>query len=264
MFSRCVMSCVPRDNTWGNWLFNANKLLVICLHYVKWTVNELNWWGLQRAVNLNNVLEVPRFGVWCPWGTSPVLEPHDDFSCYSSSRETNIAMDAQDLPRQNSQELSGRAGVERGAESFPCRRRGSMREASDTGRPHDGILVRCVGHDRRTRAASVCPSVRLSVVPNLVPSPGLLPGRHTQGWFRGSPPTRCLLDPRFEKRVIPLAFTQSSSGMGREGFGVMADPITAQGSSRCWVRCSKVGTSGCTQCCTGAWQVLAHLWAWCP
>lgn len=155
----------------------------------------------------------------------------------------------------------GELGVE--TESFPCKRRESVWEMSHTSRPHDGILVRCVGHDQQTRAA--CLSVRLSVCrAQLSPEPGLA---RADSW--GScPPDACWTEDSRSvsslSRSPKVTVKQSSSGMGREGFGVMADPISAQRSPRCWVRCSKVGTSGCTQHCSGAWWGLAHLCAWSP
>lgn len=141
--------------------------------------------------------------VWCPWCMSPVLESCDDFSWYSSSRETNIEMDAQDLPKQNSQELSGRA--------WCWDRELSMRTPGKHvgNEPHESATR---WHPRPLRhGLLVCLSVCLSVVPNLVLNPGLLPGQHTEGWFLGFLPTRCLLDRGFKKRIIPFAFTQTRS-----------------------------------------------------
>lgn len=106
--------------------------------------------------------------VGCPWCMSPVLESRDDFSWYPEKQI--LRWMPRIYPSQILRSSQGELGVE--TESFPCKRRESMWEMSHTSRPHDGILVRCVGQDRQTRAA--CLSVRLSVEPNLVLSQGLL------------------------------------------------------------------------------------------
>lgn len=112
-----------------------------------------------------------------------------------------------------------------------------------------------------TGCLSVCPSVCRA---QLSPEPGLA---RADSW--GScPPDACWTENSRSvsslSRSPKATVKQSSSGMGREGFGVMADPISAQRSPRRWVRCSKVGTSGCTQHGSGAWWGPAHLCARSP